>query len=468
MEQKEVLILVGPTKSRYTIPEERFRKQSKVIADILDNPASHRTLHLPEVAPATFHLYIETAIDKTLNEEQLAAQHMWMDLTKLYMLADRFDDSTLEFTLRCAFKHKAALFKQKKGKFYDLDLVRFVYNSTLPGSRLRAILIDLSLGNGPSADLLGPGLPSRFEVDRLCEKLRREEALRDATGKDTAPMLELSQAADSVLPLPNSAIESKTPLPTQQNVLLELRNKAMRRHRAWLDEQAESVEVRKLKTLTVESVPKAAPMTPFKPDLGILESLQKHIQEDLVTSRPLVPSQPNAPSGLTKAIRRHRMSFGEQPDGFDAAKWKALTDKPSGQLDQEQKAARAMVASIRLEEAPLDYRATGPTATDQGRHRVRSGVLGGLSTDFLGSSPEQVFLAGGRTAFGRTPGERRIHHSPVPTDMSFLHQPHSPMPSDQLKSGQIEDENLAASVRGTGEQSSTTSPSTTIMPMGPA
>lgn len=183
----------------YSLSEEWLRKNCKVFEDILSQPSIDKAVRLPDVDPAIFKLYLEAAVNDILTEEQLSSRFEWLELAKTYLLADRLGDSTFELTLRGAFFHKAALFKQEKGPLYDLNLVEFVYRNSLPKSPLRTILVDLSLGNGPSAELFDTkDLLERFARERVEEKTRRRKALLDATRDADAggePCMETPRAA---------------------------------------------------------------------------------------------------------------------------------------------------------------------------------------------------------------------------------------------------------------------------------
>ncbi|OCK86129.1 hypothetical protein K432DRAFT_142947 [Lepidopterella palustris CBS 459.81] len=164
--------MVGTVCTPYAVDENLVRGASRVLRRASRQPGTKHVVHLRDVEPHAFELYL-AGIRGQMNEQKLASANDWITLVKAYILAEELDDSTFTFSTRCALAHKAALYKQGRDKFFGVGLIDHVYQHTKPDSELRDLLANMRDDDG-QLDLFMS--VEEFTRDGEKEKMRRQPA----------------------------------------------------------------------------------------------------------------------------------------------------------------------------------------------------------------------------------------------------------------------------------------------------
>jgi len=181
-----VTVLVGTEEERFVLHQDAVCAKSKFFKAACSKQwleGQERIVRLPEADAAIFQVYCNWIYSSELQEPTCTAPSDTADknaeresLIKLYLLGDSLDDVALRN------QTNVMLFKAMRNqrKLLNTELTRLVWDSTVPKSSMRRMVVDVFVSRHSSAQFaeLVSGYPTEFvqEVAVAAMKARKTSA----------------------------------------------------------------------------------------------------------------------------------------------------------------------------------------------------------------------------------------------------------------------------------------------------
>ncbi|KAL8751310.1 MAG: hypothetical protein Q9184_006112 [Pyrenodesmia sp. 2 TL-2023] len=178
-----VTVLVGPEKEAFHVHKTLLMSKSAFFRGAFEcgfKEAINKTLTLDEDDPDCFSRYILWVYNQVLEPirssrvicEAERGRMMLERYCKLFILADKLGSEPLQ-NLCIDLVHEYASNHGSRKDHLDATIVNYVWDNTMEGSPLRAILIDLTAWGTPISrvpDLVNPKSEFLFEALRACSE----------------------------------------------------------------------------------------------------------------------------------------------------------------------------------------------------------------------------------------------------------------------------------------------------------